>query len=39
MKRESVRANIHMKRDTPLLLHVSANILDDSLHAPSYVHT
>ena len=29
MKRDSVRANIHMKRDTPLPLHASANILDD----------
>ena len=39
MKRDSVRVYVQMKRDTPLPLHVSANILDDPLHAPSYVHT
>ena len=39
MKRDSVSAYVHMKRDTPLPLYASVNILDDALHSPSYVHT
>ena len=38
MKRDSVSTYVHMKRDTPLPLYASVNILDDSLHSPSYVH-
>ena len=37
MKRD-VSAYVHMKRDTPLPLYASVNILDDPLHSPSYVH-
>ena len=29
MKRDSVSAYVHMKRDTPLPLYASVNILDD----------
>ena len=29
MKRDSVSAYVHMKRDTPLALYASVNILDD----------
>ena len=29
MKRDSVSACVHMKRDTPLPLYASVNILDD----------
>ena len=34
MKRDSVSAYVHMKRDTPLTLFASANILDDPLAFP-----
>ena len=39
MKRDSVSAYVHLKRDTPLPLYASVIILDDPLHSPSYVHT
>ena len=39
MKSDSVSVYVHMKRDTPLSLYASLNILDDPLHSPSYVHT
>ena len=39
MKKDSVKAYVHMKRDTPLRLYASVNILDDPLHSPSYAHT
>ena len=39
MKRDSVSAYVHMKRDTPLPLYASVNILDDPLDSPSYVYT
>ena len=29
LKRNNVSAYVHMKRDTPLLLYASVNILDD----------
>ena len=29
MKRDSARAKVHMRRDTPLPMYASANILDD----------
>ena len=43
MRRDSISAYVHMKRDTPLLLYASVNILDDwmtpPLHSPSYLPT
>ena len=38
MKRDSVSAYVHMRRDTPLPLYTPVHILDDPLHSPSYVH-
>ena len=34
MRRDSISAYVHMKRDTPLLLYASVNILDDWMTPP-----
>ena len=43
MKRDSVSAYVHMRRDTPLPLYAPVRILDypppPPLHSPSCVHT
>ena len=39
MKRDSISAYGHMRRDTPLTLYAPVHILDDPLHYPSHIHT